>query len=200
MVVIRYMHNYSSDHFALQARLLQRPNRCHGSYLWWRHVFTLSLPAPEEFRPADRKVQELKALEPTPTLLMHPPQPQCMSKTSVRLIDGRAALRCNIQHNRNVVRTLTKVVWRYLLLDSRRQAEKATDYIGACLEPVTGNPDPIGTYAAPKRWYRHASMRALNPSRADMAKVTGDYAALYRREERPPWDTGAYLHQTIKVQ
>ena len=34
-----------------------------------------------------------------------------------------------------------------------------------------------------KRWHRHMSVRAPNPSGADMEKFTGDYATLYRREE-----------------
>ena len=33
LVRIRDIHNYMSDHFAIQARLLQRPTRCHAHYL-----------------------------------------------------------------------------------------------------------------------------------------------------------------------
>ena len=31
--LIRYIHNFSSDHFALRARLLWRPTRCHVRHL-----------------------------------------------------------------------------------------------------------------------------------------------------------------------
>ena len=59
-------------------------------------------------------------------------------------------------------------------MDYIRQAEKATEDIGSCLELAMGNTDLRGAYAALKRWYQHASARAPNPSRADMSRVTGD--------------------------
>ena len=37
-----------------------------------------------------------------------------------------------------------------------------------------------------RMWYLHASARAPNPSWVDMDKVTGYYAALYRREDLTP--------------
>ena len=60
------VRDYSSDHFALQSRLLQQLTQCRGSYLWRRCAFPLSLPTPEKFRLTDRKFQELKAFKPTP--------------------------------------------------------------------------------------------------------------------------------------
>ena len=75
---IRDVRNYSSNNFALQARLLQRPTQYHSTYLWGRRAFPLCLPEPEDFRPTDRKFQELKALDPTLTPLTFPPLPQCM--------------------------------------------------------------------------------------------------------------------------
>ena len=84
-----------------------------------------------------------------------------------------------------MVRTLTKSVRSFLLVESRRQAEKATEGVGACLEPATGNPELRGAHVVLKRWYRHASVRAPNPSQADMDKVTEGYAALYCQEEHP---------------
>ena len=76
---------------------------------------------------------------------------------------------------------LTKYVWRSLLVESRRRAERVAEDIGACLEPMPGNLDLWGAYTVLKWWYRHASARAPNPSREDMEKVVGDYAALYWR-------------------
>ena len=92
---IWYVRNYSSDHFALLARLLEHPMQCHDIYLRRRHAFTLSLPAPEEFGLADNKFQYLKALELTPLLLNCPPRPQWMSETSIQLINKRFDLRRN---------------------------------------------------------------------------------------------------------
>ena len=66
-------------------------------------------------------------------------------------------------------------------MESRWQAEKAAEEIGACLESETSNPDLSGSYAVFKSWYQHTSVRAPNPSRLDMVKVTGDYAALCLR-------------------
>ena len=195
MVGIKDVRNYSSDNSALRVIILQRPMRCHGSYLQGRCVFPLSLPEPEDFRPVDRKFQDLKAPEPTPPNC--PPLPQWMSETSTRLIDERTAHQCNPQHNRNMERKLTKVIWRPLLVDCRRQAEKATEDIVACLEPAMGNPDLRETYAVLKRWYLHASTRAPNPSQADMANVTGDYDEMYRQEE-PPSPTGDWCLPTSK--
>ena len=37
-----------------------------------------------------------------------------------------------------------------------------------------------------KWWYLHASARAHNPSGADMAKVTGDYAKIYQQGDPIP--------------
>ena len=68
MVGIRDVHNYSSDHFAMQAIVLQCSMRCHRSYLWGRRYLPLSLPVTEDLIPEERKFQKLKALEPpTPT-------------------------------------------------------------------------------------------------------------------------------------
>ena len=50
MVAIWDVRNSFSDHFALRARLLLHPIRCHGRYLWGRRALSLSLIAPEEFR------------------------------------------------------------------------------------------------------------------------------------------------------
>ena len=75
--------------------------------------------------------------------------------------------------------TLTNAVRRSLLVDSRQQVQRSAEEIGACLELATGNPDIRGTYTVLKRWYLHASAREPNPSRLDMAKVTGYYATLY---------------------
>ena len=61
IVGIRYMRNYSSYRFALQARLLQLPNHYHDRYLWVRLVFPLSLPTSVELSVADTKFQALKA-------------------------------------------------------------------------------------------------------------------------------------------
>ena len=39
---------------------------------------------------------------------------------------------------------------------------------------MMGGPDLKREYMVLKRWYHHASVRAPNPSRADMVKVTVD--------------------------
>ena len=46
-------------------------------------------------------------------------------------------------------------------------------------KPQDQSPDPKEAYAIVKRWYFHASARKTKPPRADQAKVSGDYAALY---------------------
>ena len=78
-------------------------------------------------------------------------------------------------------RTLTKSIQRYLLVDSRKLADMATEDIGSFLELASGKTQYLqGDYTILKIWYRHVSARAPNPLRSDMAKVTGDYTTLYR--------------------
>ena len=95
------------------------------------------------------------------------------------MVDEHVSLHRNPRHDWNVVCTLPKAFRRSLLVNSRWQAEKSADDIFACLELATGNPEIRGTYTVLKRWYLHASAREPNPSRLDMAKVTGYYATLY---------------------
>ena len=71
-------------------------------------------------------------------------------------------------------------------MDSSREAERASEEIGACLEPTPGNPDLRRGYTLLKRWYRHESVRDPNPSRADIENFMGEYATLYRQEEPTP--------------
>ena len=47
------------------------------------------------------------------------------------MIDERAAFRCRLNHNKNMVCTLMRSVRRSLTADYRIQAELAADYIGA---------------------------------------------------------------------
>ena len=150
----------------------------HRRYLWGRHAFPLSLPVSEDFIPTDRKFQDLKSLEPTPPPLTGPPHPKWMSEPKIRLIDERASLSRNPRHNSNVAHNLAKAVRRSLLVDYRWLMENSAKEIRACLETMTGIPDIRGAYGVLKMWYRHVSTREPNPSRADMAKVTGDYATL----------------------
>ena len=131
MVGIREVSNYSSDQFALRARLLQLPMRCHGSYLRGRRYFTLSLPAPDYFRLTDKKLKDSKALEPKPPPMTRPPHPQWMSEISTWLIDEHAALHCNPKHNRKVALNIKKSLRRYLLVEYRKRAEKVAVEFGA---------------------------------------------------------------------
>ena len=89
------------------------------------------------------------------------------------MIYDRASLLRNTQHIRNMASKLNKAVRRSLLVDSKRQAEKAAEVTGVFLEPKTVTTDLRGAYAVLNRWYRHAFARAPNPLRADMAKITG---------------------------
>ena len=69
MVGIRDMRKYSLDHFSLWDILFQVPTRCHGSYLRGHRTFLLSLLSllsPEYFSLSDKKIQELKSLDPPP--------------------------------------------------------------------------------------------------------------------------------------
>ena len=77
-----------------------------------------------------------------------------MSPTTMRLIGKHATLRQNIFHHQNLARDPTKVVWRSLIEDYRRRAEKAASEIGVCLEPAMGNTDLHGAYTLLKRWYQ----------------------------------------------
>ena len=45
---------------------------------------------------------------------------------------------------------------------------------------------PREAYTILKRWYRHVSVQALNPSGTDMETFRGDFYTLYQREEPHP--------------
>ena len=74
-----------------------------------------------------------------------------MSETLIQIIDEHTTLCHNSNHNRSVAHPHTKFVRRYLLVDSRRQAERAAEEIGACLGTASVNLDPRGAYTVPKR-------------------------------------------------
>ena len=66
---------------------------------------------------------------------------------------------------------------------SQRQMDLAAEDIITCQETTYGTPPDLqGAFIILKRWYRHASARQTNSSRADLEKVSGEHAALYRRE------------------
>ena len=112
MVVICNIINYYSDHFPLFASLLQRPKQCHSSYLQGRRAVPSFTPHVRGVQNCGQKIP----LEPTLPPMTRPPCHQWMPKTLTWLIDQRAALRCNPQHNMNVARKLTKSVKTYLLV------------------------------------------------------------------------------------
>ena len=43
-----------------------------------------------------------------------------------------------------------------------------------------------GDYTILKKWYQNPLSRQPNPLRADLEKVSGEYAALYQQEDRSP--------------
>ena len=80
-------------------------------------------------------------------------------------------------------------------MDYRRQAGVNAEEIGACLEMTQGNyPDLEGDYTILKRSYHHSSARQPNTSLKDLKKVSGDYAALYQREEPSPTRRPVPIH------
>ena len=144
---IRYMHNFSSDHFVVRERLLLRPTRCHSCYLRGRRAFLRPPPPTVELIRADTKFQTLKALEMVPPKLKRPPRSVWMSPDSIWLMNKRTALRRNPHHSRNMARGVTRAVCWSLMADSWRLVEEAAREIGACLEPSTGGVDLRGAYA-----------------------------------------------------
>ena len=187
LVGIRDIRNYSSDHFAIWPRLLQRPMRCPSRCLWGRHKFPLSLPAAANLSVPDTKFQALRSLDlpPLPPLTRFP-RPLWIPLATIKMICERAGLNINPCHHWNVARDLKKAVRGSILEDSQRQAEKAAAEIGACIDLETGDTDLCRACTVLNRWYRHASARAPNHSWADMVMVTKDYATLYQWEEPDP--------------
>ena len=93
--------------------------------------------------------------------------------------------------------TLANDVQRSLLVESRKQSDKAVKYIGALLEEVLGTPqDPEGPFTILKWWYRHASARAPNTSYMGTEKVTGYYSTLYLWVEPTPASSLVPTHIT----
>ena len=140
------------------------------------------LPPAKERSRSNNKFQILKALEPVPPKLKRPPRPLWISTAYIWFVDKRAALSWNPCHSEKMVRGITRSVCRSVMADYWRRAEEASTDIGTCLEPSTGGADPHGAYAILKRWYRHVSTRAPNPSRTDMENIRGDFQTLYQRD------------------
>ena len=113
------------------------------------------------------------------------------------MIDECASLCHKTQHNWNVVLILTKSVRKSLLVEFRKQAERASEEIGSCLDPAPGTPlDLQGAYTILKSWHHHVSTRAPKPLWTYMAKVMGDYGALYWREYPDPPGRTVSTHVT----
>ena len=138
------MRNFSSHHFALRARLLRRPTRCHNRYLRGSIAFLLRIPSSEELTGSDAKFQTLKALETVPPKLKRPHRPLWMSPAYIGLIDKRSALRQKPCHSQNLARGITRAVRQSLMSDSQRPVEEAETEIGAYLEPATVGAEPRG--------------------------------------------------------
>ena len=60
------MHNYTSDYFVIQERLLICPNQCHAHYLQGRRALPLKLPPATKLSGIDPKFQTLNIIEPPP--------------------------------------------------------------------------------------------------------------------------------------
>ena len=84
--------------------------RCHGGYLRGRCDSSLNLPPTGPLNLADTKFQDLKALDTPPSPCARALRPQWKSEESLRLIDAHAALLRQLDHNRNVDRTMTRDV------------------------------------------------------------------------------------------
>ena len=65
---IKDLRYFGYDHFALCARILHIPARCHGGYLRGHHSFPLTLLPTGPLNLVDTKFQDLKSLD---TLLCH---------------------------------------------------------------------------------------------------------------------------------
>ena len=72
---------FFSNHFALRARLLQRPTHFRGGYLRVSHAFPLTLTPMVSLNLVDTKFQDLKALETLPPhhAPTHPDPSGCLS-------------------------------------------------------------------------------------------------------------------------
>jgi hypothetical protein len=172
--------SYSTDHLMLRCRLPRQPTKCHKQYLCGRRQFPLKVPTLGPLTQADTLYQELKYLIhiPLPTPRSNPQQ--WMSATTFRLMDTRAALCRNKHHSCQEAGRLTRQIKQNLKADWRRQAEDAAWAIGDCLH--TEEPDLQQAWNILKRWYRHATARQPQPSRADLVTVSTKYATLYTAE------------------
>ena len=182
-IYIRDPRNFASNHFELWAQLLLNPTYYNTGYLQGRCTLPLVLPQTRFLKLIDTKFQALKALEtasiPHSHTLTYTLRPQWMSEGSLRLIDTRANNRRQPDHDRNVDRTLTRVVWKSLAVDTCCRVEVAAEEVGVWLEYPQINPSYLqGSYSLLKRWHQHASGQQPKPSWTDSEKVPGDYVAL----------------------
>ena len=110
-----------------------------------------------------------------------------MLAMSLRLIHARADHLRQADHKWNVARTLKKAVRNSLREDKSFREEAAMEEIGEFLETPKGTTsDPQGAYSILKRWYQHESRIQPHHSCTDFDHMSGEYAALYQREDPPP--------------
>ena len=189
------LENFSSNHFVLRARLLWRTTRCHSWYLRGQRSFPLRPQHMGPQRLVDAEFQELKALEIPPLSSVRSPRTLWITIETIRMIDTRAAPRCFPDHIRNQARTLTRDVRNPLSTEAWHWEETDAEEISACLEKLQDKtPDLNGWYAILKWCYCHASTRQPKPSRADLAKVSGDYAVIFQREYPYPLGRTIPIH------
>ena len=129
----------------------------------------------------------MKAMEAPPSPCARATRPQWVSGVSLHMIDALTTLHLQPDHNCNLARTMTWSVQRSLTVDSLCQAKVDDEEIGNCLETTQGTlPYLQGAYTVLKRWYLHTSAQQIHPSRADLENLSGNYAALYCRDNPSP--------------
>ena len=154
MIGIQYPRNFASDHFSRRVWFMRQPTRCRGGYLRGRRAFPLALPKKGPLKPVDTKFQSLKALKTPSSPLNHLPKPQWVLEWSLRLIDTREDRHWQLDHNRNVARTMKREIRHYLEVDTARRADVTVEKISTCLESHQGTPSELqGVYSVLNWWY-----------------------------------------------
>lgn len=179
-VCIRDPRHFTSDHLMVMGILQSATHRANQTYLRGRKRFPLR---PTKMGPAtkvDSLFQQLKSSIPKAVYDRNTPRRAWISDKTWKLVDQRSALGRSPTYTQKEHRRLSRAVKASLREDRKQRCAS----VGQEVESYLSDPKTVQeAWNRIRTWYRHAEDRAPKPARADLQKVTEEYASLYRKSE-----------------
>ena len=136
-VSIRDPRHFSTDHYMLVAKLLQRPQRSHKRYPQGRRTFPLTAtPGPHTY--VDSLFQAAISNSEGIPKQKQSKRPTWLSPETIRLMDQRCSFRRNPLHDQAEARRLTRLINQSIKCDRKKRTEEA----GAAIQSTLNSDDP----------------------------------------------------------